>query len=205
MISAPGLNGVSDEDIIRRVQQGEGKLFSVIFERYYTRLERFIRQLGLPEADLEDALAETFSRAYTRVQSFNPDAGARYVSYLYAIARNLTTDRLRERGRTPEMSLLDDAWQEADPKAALPADVVVRSDEVRRIRDAIQRLNPSDREIITLSYDRELSCREIMEVMGKPSITSVTTHLYKAMKRLRELVRLSEEAAARQVAERLRA
>jgi hypothetical protein len=44
-----------------------------------------------------------------------------------------------------------------------------------------------------------------MEVMGKPSITSVTTHLYKAMKRLRELVRLSEEAAARQVAERLRA
>ena len=205
MISAPGINGVSDEDIIRRVQQGEGKLFSVIFERYYTRLERFIRQLGLPEADLEDALAETFSRAYTRVQSFNPDAGARYVSYLYAIARNLTTDRLRERGRTPEMSLLDDAWQEADPKAALPADVVVRSDEVRRIRDAIQRLNPSDREIITLSYDRELSCREIMEVMGKPSITSVTTHLYKAMKRLRELVRLSEEAAARQVAERLRA
>ena len=88
---------------------------------------------------------------------------------------------------------------------ALPADVVVRSDEVRRIREAIQRLNPSDREIITLSYDRELSCREIMEVMGKPSITSVTTHLYQAMKRLRELVRLSEEAAARQVAERLRA
>jgi RNA polymerase sigma-70 factor (ECF subfamily) len=205
MISAPGVNGVSDEEIIRRVQQGEGKLFTVIFERYYTRLERFIRQLGLPEADLEDALAETFSRAYTRVQSFNPDAGARYVSYLYAIARNLTTDRLRERGRTPEMSLLDDAWQEPDPKAALPADVVVRSDELRRIREAIQRLNPSDREIITLSYDRELSCREIMEVMGKPSITSVTTHLYKAMKRLRELVRLSEEAAARQVAERLRA
>jgi RNA polymerase sigma-70 factor (ECF subfamily) len=109
MNSAPEVNGVADEEIIRRVQQGEGKLFSVIFERYYSRLERFIRQLGLPEADLEDALAETFSRAYTRVRSFNPDAGARYVSYLYAIARNLTTDRLRERGRAPEMSLLDEA------------------------------------------------------------------------------------------------
>lgn len=205
MTTAPGLNGASDEEIIRRVQQGEAKLFSVIFERYYHRLERFIRQLGLPEADLEDALAETFSRAFTRVQSFNPDAGARYVSYLYAIARNLTTDRLRERGRTPEMSLLEEAWQEPDPKAALPADAVVRADEVRRIREAIQRLNPSDREIITLSYDRELSCREIMVVMGKPSITSVTTHLYKAMKRLRELVRMSEEASAQKVAERLRA
>jgi DNA-directed RNA polymerase specialized sigma24 family protein len=94
--------------------------------------------------------------------------------------------------------------REPDPRAASPSDMVVRADEVRRIRAAIQRLNPSDREIITLSYDRELSCREIMVVMGKPSITSVTTHLYKAMKRLRELVRLSEEAVDRQVAERLR-
>lgn len=197
MNSAPGLNGAPDEEIIRRVQQGDAKLFSVIFERYYRRLERFIRQLGLPEPDLEDALSETFSRAFSRVQSFNPDAGARYVSYLYAIARNLVTDRLRERGRMPEMNLLEDIWQEPDPKQEAPEQTLLRSEEVRRIREAIQRLSPSDREIITLSYDRELSCREIMAVMGKPSITSVTTHLYKAMKRLREIVRAAEEAAAR--------
>src|SRR5687768_11713034 len=203
MIEAPGANGAPDEEIIRRVQQGDAKLFSVIFERYYRRLERFVRQLGLPEADLEDALSETFSRAFTRVQSFNPDAGARYVSYLYAIARNLVTDRLRERGRMPEMSLLEDIWQEPDPRVEAPVDALLRSEEVRRIREAIQRLSASDREIITLSYDREMSCREIMAVMGKPSVTSVTTHLYKAMKRLRELVRTAEEQSAR-AADRLR-
>lgn len=204
MNSAPGLNGAADEEIIRRVQQGDAKLFSVIFERYYRRLERFVRQLGIPEADLEDALAETFSRAFARVHSFNPDAGARYVSYLYAIARNLATDRLRERGRAPEMSLLEDIWQEADPRQEAPVDSLLRAEEVRRIRLAMQSLSPSDREIITLSYDRELTCREIMEVMGKPSITSVTTHLYKAMKRLRQLVRASEEPPAL-TGERLRA
>jgi RNA polymerase sigma-70 factor, ECF subfamily len=195
MTPGSGHHGAADEEIIRRVQQGDAKLFSVIFERYYVRLERFIRQLGLGDADLEDALGETFARAFSRVQSFNPDAGARYASYLYAIARNLVTDRLRERGRMPEITLLEDIWQEADPRAEAPEDAVVRKEQVGRIRLALERLSASDREIISLSYDRELSCREIMQVMGKPSITSVTTHLYKAMKRLRELVRAADTPA----------
>jgi RNA polymerase sigma factor (sigma-70 family) len=137
---------------------------------------------------MEDVLAETFSRAFARVRSFNPDSGTRYVSYLYAIARNLATDRLRERGRMPELTLLEDAGQEPDPHIEAPLDLVLRQEEVGRIREALAQLSASDREIITLSYDRELTCREIMQVMGKPSITAVTTHLYKAMKRLRHLV-----------------
>jgi len=194
MNRTPPPNSTPDEEIIRRVQQGDAGLFSVIFDRYYVRLERYIRQLGVPPGELEDALAETFARAFSRVHSFNPDAGARYVSYLYAIARNLVTDRLRERGRMPEMLLLEDAWHEPDVRIEPPVEVVIRAEEVRRIREALGLLGRTDREIISLSYDRQLTCREIMEVMGKPSITSVTTHLYKAMKRLRELVRNAEAA-----------
>jgi RNA polymerase sigma-70 factor (ECF subfamily) len=177
-----------DEEIIRRVQLGEGKLFSIVFERHYTRLEQFLRHLGVPDADLEDVLADTFTRAFERVRSFKVDGGSRYLSYLYAIARNQAIDRVRERGRAPDLVLLEDLWQEPDRHAEAPEEAFLRRTDVDRIRRAMQRLNASDREIITLSYDRELTCREIMEVMGKPSITSVTTHLYKAMKRLRELV-----------------
>jgi RNA polymerase sigma-70 factor (ECF subfamily) len=192
MSDAPGRNAAADEEIVRRVQQGDGKLFSLIFERHYGRLERFVRHLGVPESDLEDVLGETFARAFSRVRSFDADSGSRYVSYLYAIARNLATDRLREKGRAPEITLLEEAWQEPDTRLEPPIETVMRQEEVGRIRAALARLSASDREIITLSYDRELSCREIMEIMGKPSITSVTTHLYKAMKRLREMV-LKEE------------
>ncbi len=192
MSQVPGWNAAPDEAIIRRVQQGEAKLFSVIFERYYGRLERFVRHLGVPEPELEDVLADTFARAFSRVQSYDPDSGTRYVSYLYAIARNRVTDGLRERGRRPETTLLEDAWLEPDPDCLTPVEAALRSEDVARIRAALQRLSPSDREIITLSYDRELSCREIMEIMGKPSITSVTTHLYKAIRRLRELVLAGE-------------
>jgi RNA polymerase sigma-70 factor (ECF subfamily) len=192
MSVTPGWETTPDEEIVRRVQGGEGRLFAVIFERHYGRLERFCRHLGVPEGELEDVLGEAFTRAYARIGSFRPDSGSRYVSYLYSIARNLVTDRLRERGRTPEMLLLDDAWGEPDLDGESPLDRVLRQEEVGRIRAALARLGASDREIITLSYDRELSCREIMQIMGKPSVTSVTTHLYKAMKRLRELVLAAE-------------
>ncbi|MFN3649926.1 MAG: RNA polymerase sigma factor [Armatimonadota bacterium] len=181
-------SSASDEEIVRRVQRGEAKLFSVIFERHYTRLERFIRHSGLPDGEVEDLLADAFARAFARIQSYDPDRGASYLSYLYAVARNLVTDRLRQRGRTPEPLVLEEVRPEADPQAIAPEDLVLWQAELARIREAMERLSPSDRQIITLSYDRELSCREIQEIMGKPSITSVTTHLYKAMKRLRELV-----------------
>jgi RNA polymerase sigma-70 factor (ECF subfamily) len=159
----------------------------------------------MTDAELEDVLADTFGRAFSRVHSFRPETGARYVSYLYAIARNQVTDRLRQRGRMPETTLLDEALQEEDSRSERPPDALLLREDVGRIRKAIERLNPSDREIITLSYDRELTCREIMTVMGKPSITSVTTHLYKAMKRLRTLVlaeEVAEEEALARAAER---
>jgi RNA polymerase sigma factor (sigma-70 family) len=192
MVNPQARHAAADEEIVRRVQRGEGKLFGVVFERHYTRLEQFLRHLGVPETDLEDVLADSFTRAFERIHSFNVDGGSRYLSYLYAIARNQAIDRIREKGRAPSLLLLEDVWQEPDERAEQPEQAMLRHAEVERIRRAMERLNASDREIITLSYDRELTCREIMEVMGKPSVTSVTTHLYKAMKRLRELVQASE-------------
>lgn len=186
--------GLSDEEVVRRVQRGETALFALIFDRHYGRLERFFRRSGVPEAELEDLLAETFARAFGRIQSYDPE-GARYVSYLYAIARNLATDRVRERRRMPELLMIEEDWQEPDPDAVEPFAEAAQRADVARIREAIERLSPSDREIIHLSYDREMNCREIMAVMGKPSITAVTTHLYKAMKRLRKLVGAREELA----------
>jgi RNA polymerase sigma-70 factor (ECF subfamily) len=194
---------MTDEEVIRRVQDGERGLFELIFERHYARMDRYARHLGVPPAEVDDLVAETFARAFGANDRFDPASGTRYLSYLYAILRNLATDRLRERQRSGPIVRLDDpdmpvvvSGEAEDPVAAM-----LQREQLTQIREALMRLSPGDREIITLSYDRELSCREIMAVMGKPSITAVTTHLYKAMKKLRALVQgeppATEEAARR--------
>jgi RNA polymerase sigma-70 factor (ECF subfamily) len=187
---------MTDEEVIRRVQAGERELFELLFARHYARIERYMRHLGVPPGEVEDLVAETFARAFARSERFDPTSGTRYLSYLYAIARNLATDRLRQQQRSGPVTPLEDL-DALGPGPASPDDPVVeilRREQVAQIRAALTQLGPGDREIIFLSYDREMSCREIMTVMGKPSISAVTTHLYKAMKKLRELV-LSERSA----------
>jgi RNA polymerase sigma-70 factor (ECF subfamily) len=187
---------LTDEEIVTRVQAGQVELFEIIFDRHYGRIERYVRGLGIAEADMEDVVADSFLRAFSRIRSFDPASGTRYLSYLYAITRNLCTDRLRERMRSPEATFIEDdevaelpdQREDSSPLAAL-----LKREQLDRIRAARAMLAPSDREIIALSYERDLSCKEIMEVMQKPSVTAVTTHLYKAMKKLRALV-LADEA-----------
>ena len=176
---------LSDEKIVARVQAGEAHLFALIFERHYARLERFVRALGVPEADLEDVLADTFVRALAKVRDWDAGRGVRYLSYLYAIARNLVMDRARERGRVADQEWLDEVRDEIPAVGETPLEAVLRRDQAERIRRALDQLNLSDRTIILLSYERQLNCREIMVAMEKPSVTAVTTHLYKAMRKLR--------------------
>jgi len=175
----------TDEELVTRIQRGNVEAFAAIFERHRARLGRFIRSVGVPESDLDDLLGETFCRALSRIQEFDVSRGARYLTYLYAIARNLAVDRLR--GRYAVASL--EEIGEPEPADGVREDAIVeqiyRMEQVRLIWRAMERLSASDREILTLAYDRELSCREIQAITGKPTISAVTTHVYKAMRKLR--------------------
>jgi RNA polymerase sigma-70 factor (ECF subfamily) len=190
---------LTDEAIIRRVQRGERDLFTLIFDRHHRRLHRFLRGLGVPEQEAEDLLAETFCRALDRVELFDPECGTRYLSYLYSIARNLAADDFRHRASMVREELDEEMPDRADRVEDRVVDEIYRLEQAALIREAMALLSPNDREIILLAYDREMSSREIMNSMGKPSITAVTTHLYKAIKRLRARVeqlqsrRLEEE------------
>lgn len=176
---------LTDETIIDRVQRGERELFTLIFDRHHRRLDRFLRGMGVSAQEAEDLLAETFCRALAHVGLFDPNCGSRYLSYLYSIARNLAADYFHQRPSLEREELDEEMPDRAEPLEDRVVEKIYRLEQAALIREAMALLSPNDRQIILLAYDRELSCQEIMESIGKPSITAVTTHLYKAMKRLR--------------------
>jgi RNA polymerase sigma-70 factor (ECF subfamily) len=179
----------TDEELVRRVQRGDTEAFAVIFERHRGRLARFLRQVGVPPTDVDDLLGETFCRALDKIDYFDARSGKRYLSYLYAIARNLATDRIRYQSRVMSLAELEHGAEPSDGRREESVvEEIYQREQVALVRRAMERLSPTDREILVLAYDRELSSREIMEITGKPSVTAVTTHVYKAMKRLREHV-----------------
>lgn len=183
-----------DNDILRRVQQGEREAYLTLFDRHYRRIECYaFRQLHNAEA-ARDIASETFLRAFRSVDSFRIGEQITYLGYLFLICHRLIlTERQRQRA-TPVVSLdvlnpEDDApgmpRTEGD---SLPLSKLLQAESRAMVRDALGKLSTEDREIIHLAYERDLSRQDIAGILGKPSVSAVTSHLYRAMQKLKTVL-----------------
>ena len=180
----------SDDDILRRVQQGDKSSYLDLFDRHYARIENYARrQLQNAEA-ARDVASETFLRAYRNVDSFRIGEGITYVAYLLMICHRLTLTELARQRANPTRSLEENAavverLADVDPS---PADRLLESERKAMLKLALDCLPPDDREIIHLAFERDLSRRDIVSIMGKPSVSAVTSHLHRAMQKLKAIV-----------------
>src|SRR5438874_2461769 len=89
------MNGPTDLEILRRVQQGDRSAYMLLFDRYYARIERYAGRLLQDSEAARDAASETFLRAYRSVDGFRTGEIG-YAAYLFLICRRLVIiDRSR--------------------------------------------------------------------------------------------------------------
>jgi len=179
----------TDEEILRRVQGGDREAFLLLFDRYYGRVEGYARrQMQNPEV-ARDIASETFLRAYRTVDSFRINEIS-YIGYLFMICRRLTLTERSRYGGVPVRSLDENADElEAIPDGDdLPVDLLLSAERSTMLRDALEKLPAADREIIHLAFERELSRRDIGEILCKPSVSAVTSHLHRAMRKLKAII-----------------
>jgi len=179
----------SDEEILRRVQDGDREAFLLLFDRYYGRVESYARrQMQNPEA-ARDIASETFLRAYRTVDSFRIGEIS-YPGYLFLICRRLMlTEQTRNSGVV--FRSLDENVEEAEAlhdEGALPLEMLLASERGLMLRKALDRLPAPDREIIHLAFERDLSRRDIGEILAKPSVSAVTSHLHRAIQKLKAII-----------------
>jgi RNA polymerase sigma-70 factor, ECF subfamily len=132
-----------------------------IYERYNLPLFRYASRL-LGNADLaEECVAETFSRL---LQAFKAGGGPRdnVQAYLYRVAHNWVTDYYRSNRK----SLPLDMDLPADPFEN-PSAVVSFHLERERVRQALFRLNPEQRQVIVLRFFEDWPHDEIAALVGK--------------------------------------
>src|SRR5689334_16674241 len=94
----------TDEEILRRVQNGDREAFLVLFDRYHGRVESYARrQMQNPEA-ARDIASETFLRAFRAVDSFRIGEIS-YPGYLFMICRRLMVTEQTRNGSIATHSL----------------------------------------------------------------------------------------------------
>ena len=180
----------TDEEIILQVQGGDRNKYVVLFDRYYARVESYARRQIHHAETARDIASETFLRAFRNVDSFRVGENISYLGYLLFICRRLVlTERARQ--HTNPIYSLEDSPGEVERLtdiAELPLAQLLEEERHAMIQEAMRCLPEADREIIHLAFERDLSRRDIVTIMDKPSVSAVTSHLYRAMQKLKSIV-----------------
>jgi RNA polymerase sigma-70 factor (ECF subfamily) len=127
----------------------------------------------------EEVTAAAFERAYRKRNRFDPERGEPR-AWLFGIARNAALDELRRRGRQAELTA-----EPADVEGHGAAERAERSERRLAVSEALERLEPRERELIALKFFAGLENREIARVLGIGE-SNAGTKLHRAMTKLRE-------------------
>lgn len=177
-MSAPGALPVEDGELVSTALAGDGDAFGVLVERYERAVYHLcLRTMRDPE-DARDCAQEAFLKAYRSLRTFKP--GARFSTWIFAIAYHACCDRLGTRKRFTDAEMPD----YADPTPG-PAAVAEAADDSAALRSAIAGLPEKYRTVITLYHLQGRQYEEIARVLDLPMGT-VKTHLFRAKDLLRK-------------------
>ncbi|WP_188197345.1 RNA polymerase sigma factor [Nonomuraea sp. SYSU D8015] len=151
--------------------------FEEIYAAHYPDILAYVRRRTDSHDDAADALAETFTVAWRRLDDV-PEGG-RSRLWLYGVARRVLANGRRAETRRGELvERLGQQlalWAEATGPDA--------DDELGDVREALRRLAPDDREVLCLAAWEGLGSDEIAAVLGC-SRGAARLRLHRARKRL---------------------
>jgi RNA polymerase sigma-70 factor (ECF subfamily) len=83
----------TDAEAVAQVRAGNPDAFRVLVERHSRAIFRLAYRMTGNEQDAEDAVQETFLRAFKQLRSF--DGRATFSTWLYRVCSNCTIDSMR--------------------------------------------------------------------------------------------------------------
>jgi RNA polymerase sigma-70 factor (ECF subfamily) len=173
---------------IERAKKGDQVAFTFLLDFYWSEVYSFMLKRTENETDAEDITIETFSKAFDKIASYNPEF--QFNTWLIAIAKNVHIDLLRKK----KSSLFIDITDEEDNQAyniadSTPSaeDELITEQNLSQLLRYIKELKPHYQEVIQLRYFQEFSYQEIAEQLGEP-LNNVKIKLLRAKKLLAEII-----------------
>ncbi len=194
------------EDLLTRARDGDAQSLAGLFSLYRERLKRMVR-LRLDHrlqgrVDPSDVLQEAYLDLARRAPEFFAESTMPFFLWLrlltgqrlLAIHRQHFGTKMRNVGQ--EVALRNGALPQAtsDSLAAQllgrltsPSLAAMRAEMQLRLQEALNSMDPVDREVLVLRHFEELSYSETAEVLGLQS-TAASNRYVRALKRLRGIL-----------------
>lgn len=167
---------------IKFIQDGDKQGLKEIYDEYGKMIYQSVFQILHSRQDAEDVTSDFFLKLWEIADTYC--FGGRHKRWLVTIARNMALDLLKKRSR--EQLTINDEENFRDE----PADSVSTEDTVSgnmAVAEALERLDESEREIISMKIFADMTFKDIAAVLEKP-IGTVTWKYRNAIAKLREFI-----------------
>jgi RNA polymerase sigma-70 factor (ECF subfamily) len=170
-----------DAALIARWKAGDQRAASELVVRHASALARFAASSGARD-DIDELVQDTFVRAFASLDGFRGESSFR--TWLFTIERRLLLDRRRAERRRPSG---EELHEDAVATSSNALDDVVAGEAEARVRQAIDRLTPTQRDVFLLRVTEGLSYREIAGALGTTE-GAARVHYHNAMRAIKEFV-----------------
>lgn len=188
---APDPQGLADDQALARaVLEGRPGAFETLVRRHQRLVGHLVQRLVRDPEDTRELCQEAFLRVHQRLHQWRGDS--RLGTWIGRVAWTLALRHL-ERRRIELVPAGDDTADD-DGRGGRPLEAhgsdQVLEDEVaqaqlhRRLHEAVERLPPLQRSLLTLYHFEELPIGEIARITALPEGT-IKSHLYRGRQQLR--------------------
>ena len=167
-------------ECIRKKDKGALKS---IYEEYSPFIYHTILNIVKQKEAAEDITSEFFIKLWEKAGAYKPGGG--HKGYLATIARNMAIDYVRK--YTKEVYIETEDEEDADAMSQIADSappVEEETIEQLSVQEALSRLKPVYRQIVTMKVLGDMTFKEISEALGIPMGT-VTWNYQDAIKQLR--------------------
>jgi RNA polymerase sigma-70 factor (ECF subfamily) len=172
-----------DENLIKRISEGDRLAMQVLFGRYQVRVYRFVLQLVKNTAQAEDLISDVFLDVWRQADRF--EGRSTVSTWIFSIARFKALSAARKR----KDAALDEAFAEQiEDDADTPEVELQKKSKGALLRQCIDKLSTDHREILDLVYYHEKSVEDVATILGIPGNT-VKTRMFYARQKLSEILR----------------
>ncbi len=193
-----GENSV-DQELVKRVQNGDKKAFDVLVLKYQHKITNLVSRFVKDHSEAQDVAQEAFLKAYRALPKFRGESA--FYTWLYRIAINTAKNFLVAQDRRPPNDDIDAADAEQYVGASMndldTPERLLQTDEITRtIQNVIQGLPEDLRTAITLRELEGLSYEEIAQAMSCP-VGTVRSRIFRAREAIDQELRPLLETSVR--------
>ncbi len=176
-----------DEDAIFGELHRNPALFEILYQRYVTRLYRYLYARVGCAAEAEDLTSQVFIAALEGLPRYRHRGN--FAAWLFSLARRKVADYYRAPEKRRRAETLDEnlAAALADPLTGL-----IRQEDLRELAYEVAHLPADGQELLRLRFAAGLGFEQIAAVLGrKPS--AVKMAFYRLIERLSQIMEVNDD------------